>query len=430
MGVTDNPRMFEPDRHLRETAAEYGRGHTFRPSPVGVYFGEPEQEVADPYFHGQGPPRQGCSFCGACFVGCRHRAKNSLDVNYLYLAEQLGACVLPERRVTAIQPLSADGADGYLLHTRRSTSRAGQPELLLRVRAVVVAAGVLGSLRLLWDSKLRGYLPRLSPRLGHDVRSNGEALVGVLARDRAADYSEGLAASSSVFPDEHTQVQVDRFPAGSDHLALMSTLLVDGGGPVPRPLRLLAAVARRPADWLRAAVPFGFARRGVVLVVMQDLDSALRIVPKRRWYWRRSQRLATEPDGRQPLPTYLPMANDFARRMARRMGGIAMSASSEVLLDVPATAHILGGCIIADRPEAGVVDAQQRVFGYQNLLVCDGSVLPTNLGVNPALSILAFAERALSFVPPKHGDASAIRWLEVDRRWGVQELMLAHGRAG
>jgi len=430
MGVTDNPRLFEPDRVLRETAAEYGREDTFAPSPVGVCFGDPDQDQPDPYFFGEGPQRRGCSFCGACFVGCRHGAKNSLDRNYLFHAERLGVTVIAETEITAIEPRSADGGAGYRLHAKGTSRRLDRSEQVIEAGAVVVAAGVLGSLRLLWRSKLAGYLPRLSSQLGEGVRTNGEAILAVLNRDRDTDWSQGLAASSSVFPDEHTQVQVDRYPAGSDHLALLSTLLVDGGGSIPRPLRWLGALLRRPGDWLRLALPFGFARRSAILVVMQDLESSLRIVPKDRRPRRGPVALRTEATGKSRAPTYLPIANDFARRMARRVNGIAISALTEVVLDRPVTAHILGGNLLAESPAAGVVDTQQRAFGYPNLMVCDGSVIPTNLGVNPALSILAFTERAMSFIPPKAGEPETVHWLEADRRWGTQSLLLSHGNVG
>ncbi|MBW1880816.1 MAG: GMC family oxidoreductase [Deltaproteobacteria bacterium] len=421
MGVVANPRLFEPDRFLRETAEEYGRGDTFTPSPVAVYFGEPDEEVPDPYFLGEGEPRTGCTFCGACFVGCRVGAKNSLDRNYLWFAERFGCRVCSRTRALAIRPLSEDGSGGYEVETERLTLNLRRPRQTIRARGVVVAGGVMGTLELLLACKQAGYLPRLSDQLGHRVRTNSEAIVGVTARDRSTDYSEGIAASSSVFPDLHTQVQADRYPAGSDSFSLLSTLLVDGGGWLPRPLRFLDAVRRRPLDFLRILPPFGFARRTIFLIVMQDLDSSLRIERRRRWWWPLSHRLVSRSSGADRVPTYVPMANDFTRRLAARMNGIARSSVTEVFLDRPATAHILGGCPIGESPAEGVIDGRQRVFGYENLLVCDGTVIPANLGVNPALSILAFAERAMSFVPPKAPDS--VQTLKVERVWGVEGLL-------
>ncbi len=397
LGVVDNPRLFEPDRLLRETAEEYGRGHTFHRSPVGIFFGEPEVTVPDPYFDGAGPARTGCRFCGGCFLGCRHGAKNSLDKNYLYLAEQLGAHVLPERRVVELSPLGRGGASGYRIAARPSTHR-GETETF-EARGVVVAAGVLGTLELLLTMRDNRVLPRLSERLGHDVRSNGETIIGVKSRDPDVDYSRGIAASSSVFPDEHTHIQADRYPAGADAMGVMATLLTDGGGMMPRPLRLLANIAKRPRDFAVIANPLGFAKRTIILVVMQDTDSSLRIVRKRSMLSPLRPGLASVRGDGEGVPTYIPLGNKFAQRLAKRMNGVAGNTTVEVLFNTPMSAHILGGCIIGHSPTGGVVDLQSRAFGYENLIVSDGSTIPVNLGVNPALSITALTERAMSFVP-------------------------------
>ncbi len=419
MGVVPNPKLTDVDRVLRDTAAEYGREHTFTPSPVGVFFGTEGETVDDPYFKGEGPRRTGCDGCGRCFIGCPSGAKNSLDLNYLYLAERLGAEIRAETEVVRLLPLSDDGADGYRVETRRSTTRHTLDTQSIRARAVVVAAGVLGSVQLLMQARANGDLPRLSDRIGWKVRTNSESILGVLTRDRDVDLSKGLAASSSVFPDEHTQVQADRYPDGSDFIGLLSTVLVEGGGRWPRPLRWLATMLKHPVDFSRSLSPRGFARRSAVLVVMQDFDSSLRLVLARRWLKRSSSTLATRVDASHRVPTYIPIANDFARRMADRMNAVPLSSLSEVLLDAPATAHILGGCVIAESASEGVVGLDQRAFGYENLYICDGSVIPANLGVNPALSILAFSERAMSRIPP----VDNMRFLAVDREWRVERLL-------
>ena len=426
MGVVKNPRLFEPDRILRKTAETYGRAETFTPSPVGIFFSEEDETVADPYFLGEGPERTGCTFCGGCFIGCQHGAKNTLDNNYLYLAEQLGVRIIAETEVTAIKPQSEDGSAGYELLTKRSTAWFGRAKGTIRAKGLVMAAGVMGTLRLLLAARDAGDLNHLSDCLGCLVRTNSESIVGVKSRDRTVDYSLGIAASSSVLPDEHTQVQSDRYPAGSDTLNVLSTLLVDGGGKTPRWLRLFFTILRRPIDYFKALWPFGFAKRSVVLVVMQDYDSSLRIVRKRRWFWPFRKRLASVvAAGMDRTPTYIPMANDFARRMAKQMNGIPMSSVSEIFLGAPATAHILGGCPIGDSEQDGVIDRQHRVFGYENFLVCDGSVIPANLAANPALSILALSERAMSFVPPKDGDEASVRFLKVDEQWQVKKLLMS-----
>ena len=424
MGVARNPFMVDPDRLVRETAEEYGRGDTFQPSPVGVFFGEPDETVPDPYFEGEGPERTGCNACGGCFIGCRVGSKNTLDLNYLFLAERLGAEIRAETKVTEVEALSPEGSDGYRLRLQTSTSVFGRPGEAVTARGVVLAAGVVGTLELLNRSRHSGGLERLSVRVGHRVRTNSEVLVAVTARDRTTDYSKGISASSSVYPDENTQIQADRYPAGSDSLLLMSTLMVDGGHWVPRPLRLLAAMLRHPVDFLRLLWPFGAARRTIILVVMQDLQSSLKFLWRRRWWWPFSRRLkSAHGDGAQ-IPTYIPMANDFARRLARRMNGVPLNATSEILMGRPATAHILGGCPVGEKSEDGVIDHRHRVLGYENLFVCDGTVIPANLGVNPALSILALSERAMARIPTKNGQ---MHTFDFEQSWGVRHLLQSSG---
>ncbi len=401
MGVVPNPRLFEPDEMLRQTAAEYGREETFAPSPVGIFFGDPDTETPDPYFDGKGPARSGCRFCGGCFLGCQHNAKNSLDKNYLYLADGLGVEIHAETQVTRITPLSEDGSDGYRIETQRSTAWFGGERRVFRARGIVISAGVVGTLELLLQARDRSDLPRLSSRIGECVRTNSESIVGVRARDRAADTSVGIAASSSVWVDEHTQIQADRYPAGSDSMAMLSTVLVDGGGRIPRFLRFLWQVVRHPIDFLRVAWPFGFARQSVILIVMQDHDNSLQIVRTRRWRPPFTVGLQSRAPAGKVAPPYIPIGNDFARKMAARMNAVPLSSVPEVLVNTPVSAHILGGGAVAESAEEGVIDSAQRVFGYENLRICDGTVIPANLGVNPALSILAFSERAMSLVPAK-----------------------------
>ena len=421
MGTVANPRLTPMDEHARAVAGELGRAETFTPSPVGVYFGEPGQEAPDPYFEGEGPRRTGCTACGGCFLGCRVGAKNTLDRNYLFLAEGLGCTIIPDTRVERLRPLDPRGAEGYEVHTRSK----GQ-DRRLRAERVVVAGGVMGTLEVLLGARARGDLPRLSERLGHEVRTNSETVVAVRCRDRSADHSRGIAASSSVFPDERTQVQIDRYPAGSDALALLSTLMVDGGR-LPRWLGFFKVALTRPLDLLRCLWPFGFARQTAFLVVMQDWDNKLRFTLGKRRLPPFGATLRSQTAEGPQAPSYIAIGNDFARRLAARLDAVPLSSASEVFLDVPTTAHILGGCPIGANREEGVVDTDHKVFGYENLYVCDGSVVPVNLGVNPALTILALSERAMARLPPRPG--AALRPLAVDKAWGV-EALLAPGFEG
>ena len=403
MGVVPNPALTSVDEALRDTAKSMGREDTFAPSPVAVYFGEPGKRAPDPYFEGEGPERVGCTTCGACFIGCRDGGKNTLDRNYLWFAERWGATIRPDTKVMAIRARSPDGSEGYTLDLC-DPGRPGKKTDELVCRGVVVSAGVLGTVDLLLASRDAGHLPNVSERLGCDVRTNSEAIVGVTSRNDA-DWSRGVAASASVWPDEHTQVQADRYPAGSDAIGLLSTILVDGGR--LRALSFVREAARRPGDLLRTLQISGTSKRTAILVVMQDHEAKLRVV-------RTSLGLNTQADG--AFPTYIPAANDFARKLAARLDAVPRSATSEVFLDRPATAHILGGCVIGETSKEGVVDDAQQVFGYKNLYVADGTVIPANLGVNPALSILAFAERAMSLIPSKSTPkvmAAEVRWAAV-----------------
>ncbi len=399
LGVAATPRMFEADEIVRRYGESIGRGASFAPTNVGVFFGEPGKMVPDPYFGGEGPERAGCTFCGGCMVGCRHGAKNTLDRNYLYLAEKRGAVVLPERRVTRIEPLPRGG---YQVTTERSTAWLRKDRKVLTARGVVVSAGVLGTVDLLLKCKENGALPKLSDQLGHFVRTNSESLLGVTARDPAAELNAGVAIGSSVDLDDHTHLEPVRYPTGSDVLGLITTPLAEGGPGLPRWVRWLGAVARAPMDMIRGWVPFGWARRTVILLVMQTLDSHMRMRRGRSWLSPFKRSLRTElPPGARAVPTYIPAANVAARAIAAQIGGIARSSITEAVLNVPTTAHILGGCAMGKDAASGVIDAQCRVFDYDQMMVIDGSMIGANLGVNPSLTITALAEHAMSHVPNK-----------------------------
>ena len=234
LGVVTNPKLWPVDDYVRETAAEFNAAESFKPTPVGVFFGPEGQRVEDPYFFGEGPERTGCTQCGGCMVGCRVGAKNTLMKNYLYLAEKLGATIIPESEVTEIYPHSPDGSEGYTVKTRCSTRVDGRPRRIYRSRGIVFSAGVLGTLRLMLSLREKGLLSRVSDRLGKTVRTNSEAILGVMSRDRNADYSQGIAITSSIYPDADSHIEPVRYSAGSDAMGLLATLLTDGGGGIPR----------------------------------------------------------------------------------------------------------------------------------------------------------------------------------------------------
>lgn len=383
LGVTPNPSLGRADEALREISAG-----DFRPTEVAIFFGSPPGEtVPDPFFGGEGPPRTGCDHCGGCMIGCRHGAKNSLDRNYLWLAERRGARIVPETRVTRIEALPGGG---YRVSAERSTGFL-HPRRAFTASGVVVSAGVLGTVPLLLRSKQEGGLPRLSDELGKYVRTNSEVIVGAAGCDPQTDFSRGIAITSAARLDEKTQVEVVRYPRGSDFMSLLSTGLSDGGR--FRRLRWLRDRLLHPLRTLRSLVPLGWARRTVILLVMQNVDNRMRLLLGRR---RRLQVLREGP----PVPAWLPQANRAARALAEKLGGQPQSAINEVLFGAPVTAHILGGAAMGKDAGSGVVDAKCEAFGHPNLFVVDGSMIGANLGVNPSLTITALAEHAMSFVPP------------------------------
>lgn len=405
LGAVRSPVVVETDRMLKAVAEDMGRGDTFHHANVGVYFGESGKTVPDPFFGGEGPERTGCVLCGGCMVGCRYGSKNTLDQNYLYLAEKKGAQVFPETRVVDVRPL--DGG-GYELTMERSTGLL-HPRTTMRVRGVVCSAGSYGTANLLLRCKERGSLGRLSDQLGRYLRTNSEAILGVRSRKKDVDYSRGIAITSGVFVEDKTHIEVVRYPKGSDALGVLATVLTDGGGKIPRWLRWIGNVLRHPLLAVRSFFPFGWAQRSAILLVMQPIDSHLRYVLRRPWYWPFKKKLDSDRGDGPPVPVYIPVANLVARKMAEKMGdGIPQSGTAEVLFNKATTAHVLGGCPIGRTPEDGVVDPMSRAFGYEDFYVVDGSIIPANLGVNPSLTITAMAEHAMSHVPAREERRSGV----------------------
>jgi len=386
------------DLLLREFGREIGADRTYAKTRVGVYFGKPGETAADPFFGGAGPARTGCIACGRCMVGCPHNAKNTLPKNYLWLAERAGAEIVPERTVVDIRPLGApDGSDGYAVTSERTGAWLRKDRRVHTARGVVVAAGALGTNRLLARSKLAGSLPRISDRLGELVRTNSEAILAVTLPPGAPDMTRRVAISSSVYPDPDTHIETVTYGDAADSMSALFTLLVGDGTRLTRPLKLLGAAARHPVRLAQLTRPGGWSRRTIIVLVMQSLDNAIALRARRGPFG--GVRLSTEQDPDRPNPTFIPVANLFAEWLAERTGGIAQSSVMEAVANIPTTAHILGGAVIGADRSSGVIDARQHVFGYENLLVCDGSAIPANVGVNPSLTITALAEHAMSQVP-------------------------------
>ena len=390
LGVNEVPADTPPDAYMHRLADELGVADTYHRTPVGVWFGEPGTRVPDPYFGGAGPDKVGCTGCGACMTGCRVGAKNTLDRNYLYLAEHNGAAVHPDTQVVDLEPIEGGG---WLVHTDRSGAVLRHRRRTFLARDVVFSAGVLGTLKLLLRLKEDGRLPQVSDRLGDVVRTNSEAIVGAAARTPKPELARGVAITSSIHPDDTTHIEPVRYAPGANAMGLLTTILVDGGGKLPRQLRFVAKIARHPLAFLRSLSVRRWSERSVILLVMQSRDNSIRL---------RRNRLGTFqtlPGHGAPNPTYLPVANDAARKVADMLDGDPWGAWNETILDAPTTAHILGGCCIGADDGSGVIDPYHRVYGHDGLHVADGSAVSANLGVNPSLTITAMTERAMSMWP-------------------------------
>lgn len=401
LGVVQNPTITPSDVAMKKVADELGVGHTFHLTPVGVFFGdEPGKQVDDPFFGGVGPRRTGCIECGNCMIGCRYGAKNRLDTNYLHLAERGGTQVHPDTTATAVRPL--DGG-GYAVDTVRTGSwRTGTPTRTLRAEQVVFAAGSLGTQRLLHTMRDGGVLPNISPRLGQLTRTNSESLLGATTQRRDVDYSQGVAITSSFYPDDHTHIEPVRYGKGSNMMGMLSSLLTDGDGPVPRWVKFLSQALAHPLHLLRSMILRHWSERTIIALVMQSLDNSITTYRKKGLL---GTRLHSRKGHGEANPTWIPAGNDAARRLAKVIDGQPGGTIGEIA-NIPMTAHIIGGCAIGDSPETGVLDPFQRVYGHEGLHVADGSALSANLGVNPSLSITAQAERTMSLWPNK-GEADA-----------------------
>lgn len=398
LGVTTNERLAAADFRLRDMAQSVGVGDSFYATDVGVFFGEegdaPGKTYADPYFGGEGPDRHACTGCGGCMVGCRYGAKNTLDLNYLYLAEKRGATVIEQTRVVDVRPIgdASDGSGGYVVATRK-----GGVSARLRCKGVVFAASSLGTQDLLFRLRENGALPAISPALGHGVRTNAESLIGIRFPGSTDDLSRGVAIGSGIYIDAHTHIEATRYPAGSDVMGLLTTVMAKGRHRrTSWLLTVLSMLLTRPRALFRLVRTKNWARESMILLCMQTLDGQLTMRLGRRWFWPFARRLVTEGP---KIPTFIPSANAFAMKAAQATGGVAMTSLSEIFLDIPMTAHCLGGAVMGRGAGTGVCDSRGRIHGYRNLYVCDGSVLSANLGVNPSLTIAAIAEHVMSHVP-------------------------------
>ena len=391
LGVVDNPRQSSQDRWLKEVAKGAGAEDTYALTRVGIHFAETADEAPDPYFGGEGPARAACAFCGECLGGCPLGAKNTLDLNYLYLAERLGAEVRPWHQADVITPLESGG---YRITSR--DPRSGRAQAELTSERVIVSAGVIGTLTLLLRCRDEvGSLPRLSARLGERVRTNSEAIVGVYHEDPPEDLLDGVAISSRFFPDKLTHITQNRFPPAYRFMRAFATPMAEGARFSTRLKTIASRALRSPGAILRRARERDWHEHVTVLTVMQRRESELAFdyAPSRRGRGGLRSKLV---EGRKAPPVHLPVAAQTARSLAERAGGEPFDLALSSVANVATTAHILGGCLMGESASEGVIDSDHEVHHYPGLYVVDASAVPINLGLNPSLTIAAMAERAAS----------------------------------
>ena len=394
LGVAQNPYFSPADKAMKEVAQQMGVGHTFKLAPLGVYFGEGAGiKSKDPFFGGVGPDRDGCLQCGGCMTGCRYNAKNTLPKNYLGLAEKAGAKVFPEHTVTKTERLP----DGSWKVTARKSSAWFGGKRVFTASQVVVAAGTYNTQKLLHKMKSDLVLPNLSDQLGKLSRTNSEAITGSIMPKGGTDFSTGAAITSSFFPDDHTHVEPFRYGKGSNFMGLLQTVMTDGTNIKDRRRQWLRQVITKPSLVLKILDVRQWSQRTVVALIMQNVDSAISVRGKKGVF---GFRLTSKNDLLIPNATYIPTANEVARRVAKNNGGIAGGHIGD-LINAPFTAHFLGGCVIGDSIQNGVIDPYHRVYNYPTMHIVDGASITANLGVNPSLTITAQAERAFSMWPNK-----------------------------
>jgi cholesterol oxidase len=387
LGATKNPTLHEGDLALQNIALQQNRASYFEAPDVAVFFGEPK-EVADPYFNGKGPARSGCTFCGACMTGCKDNAKNTLDKNYLYLAQKKGLKIIAEHEVYDVSP----SKDGYEVKARSST-KYFKKHLHLETKNVIFSGGVLGTIKLLLKLK-KSSLPKLSDRLGEDIRSNNESLISVYSHDKNRDFSKGIAIGSFLHVDEHSHLEIVRYAKGSNFWRFSHVPMVQGKTFIRRFYNIIKRYLHHPIKLSSVFFSSKWAEKSSVLLFMQSLDSTLKF---EKGIFGLKSKLSK---GEAPTP-FLKEAQKQAELFAKEVNGTPYSLALEPLFGIASTAHILGGAVMGKDESEGVINERNEVFNYKGLYVCDGSMISSNIGVNPSLSITAISEYAMSHIPKK-----------------------------
>jgi len=395
LGTTQARTFGKSDHILKDCADDMGKGDTFYNVDVGIYFSDNKDWDEDPYFNGEGPSRKGCIHCGECMVGCRHDAKNTLDKNYLYLAEKYGAEIIPEMDVYNIIP----DEDGYIVRAKKSTGIL-HPKEEFKCKKVILSGGVMGSVKLLMECKRNGSLNNMSNQLGNFVRSNSEAILGVKIPKADKDLTKGIAISAGFHPDKDTHIETFRYGKGQNMMGLLTTEMthVDQKAGM---ISWLLNFIKHPIRNLAYFFPRRWSERGIFLLVMQPLNNYLRLVHEKKWWKFGGVSINTKNESNQPIPGRIKVGENVAANISNRLGGTCSTTYTSAILNIPTTAHILGGARMAKSIEKGVVDNNLEVFGHKGLYVIDGSSIPSNLGVNPSLTITALAEYAMNKFPKK-----------------------------
>lgn len=394
LGATPHPYMSRGDKIMQTIAKDLGGDVTFEKTNVSVYFGKIGETVPDPYFGGKGPERTGCNLCGGCMLGCRYNSKNTLDKNYLHLAQLSGAQIMAEKEVYDVIPLSENGGDGYEVRFRDSLSFFSNKSSL-KAKGVIFAGGVLGTMGLLLRLKDKR-LPKLSPTLGAGVRTNSESLIGVTTFDRNKSFSEGIAIGSVVKLDENRALEPVKYSEGAGFWRIFMAPMVAGGSFWNRLYQMMADLIRHPVKNFKIFTVDDWSKRTQILLYMENIDSTLKMAYSKLGFIKTAMESGNAPTA------FNPVAQTMAKKVEGIINGKAMVMSAESLLGIPTTAHILGGACMGIDDRSGVIDKDNHVFNYQNMLICDGSMISANIGVNPSLTITAMTERAMTKIPSKN----------------------------
>lgn len=393
LGTKSITTYHEEDLILKEVAKDMGKEASFSGVNVGVFFGDPEKET-EPYFGGKGPLRSGCRECAGCMVGCRYNAKNTLDKNYLFFAEQYGAHISERTLVTKIEYVNGQ----YLIHTKDSTSWRKRNQKTYRSAGLIVSGGVLGTLDLLLKQKYKYQtLSKLSDQLGENILTNSESLCGVSGADRK--LNNGIAISSYFNPDEHTHIEIVKYNDQSGAMGKLATLAVGDGNGFVRFLKWILTAISHPINLIKLSFTFkNWGRNSIIFLVMQSIDNSMRMIWKTGIF---GGGISIKNDKSIKVPAFIPIGQEVMNRYAKKVKGIPQNTWPEILLNMPMTAHILGGCPMGKSKDDGVVNEYFEVHGFKNMYILDGSIIPCNLGVNPSLTITALSEYAMNHIPSK-----------------------------